>query len=91
MALRVLLPCDIQDLNIGWCSEVTDAGMESLSQLVSIRNLTISFCKNITDASLTFVATYSLLQSLNAYNCPLISNAAFESLGRVKWSVWISW
>jgi len=68
-------------LNLGWCGNITDAGLAHLKGLKNLESLNLRRCNNITDEGLEFISeNFKNLQSLNLSGCRQITDAGVRHL-----------
>ncbi|RVX03241.1 F-box protein SKP2B [Vitis vinifera] len=76
----------LQSLNLGWCEDVSDAGVMSLAYgCPDLRALDLCGCVHITDESVIALANRCLhLRSLGLYFCQNITDKAMYSLAQSR-------
>jgi len=84
LALLTLCP-PLASVNLSSCEDVTDAAVVALAahSARSLEQLNVSKCTRLSDDALLAVASScARLQELRLYNCPGITDAAVQQLGR---------
>ena len=56
---------DLQQLDLSYCNNITDTGVQSLSVLTGLQRLELSCCENITDTGVQSLSVLTGLQQLN--------------------------
>lgn len=71
----------LRSLNLSYCSNITDKGMEHISRLRELYNLEIRGLVNVTNAGLAAVAaSCNNLAELDIKHCVTIDNLGFQAL-----------
>ena len=71
----------LQSLNLSFCKQVTDAGLDHLRGLTTVpQSLELSFCKQVTDAGLAHLHGLTALQSLELSGCERVTDAGLAHL-----------
>jgi Leucine Rich repeat len=71
---------EIISLNLRECKHITDACLQQLSALPSLRYLDLNLCHQITDAGLEYVSTIPSLTTLVLNKCYQITDKGIQSL-----------
>jgi len=87
--LAHLASLDLQRLDflmLGYCTNITDAGLASIAKMRSITWLSVEDCPQITDAGLVSLLTMTNLTGLDLRGCVGISDAGLERLAaKTNW------
>jgi Leucine Rich repeat len=81
--LAHLANVDLQHLDflmLGYCTNITDAGLASVAKVHSITWLSLEVCPHITDAGLSSLLTMTNLTGLDLRGCVGITDAGLERL-----------
>jgi hypothetical protein len=74
----------LEELFIANCSEVTDAGLESLAQGelgYSLHHLDVARCLRVSDSGLIALASLGVLKSLDAQGCFRVTDYSLKTIG----------
>ena len=71
-------------LMLGYCTNITDAGLSSVAKMGSIKWLSLEVCPHITDAGLVSLLTMTNLTGLDLRGCIGITDAGLEHLAAKK-------
>jgi len=87
--LAHLASLDLQRLDflmLGYCTNITDAGLSSVAKMGSITWLSLEVCPHITDAGLASLLTMTNLTGLDLRGCIGITDAGLEHLAaKTNW------
>jgi len=77
-------------LMLGYCTNITDAGLPSIAKMRSITWLSLEVCPHITDAGLNALVGMTNLTGLDLRGCPGITDAGVERLSaKTNWqTIW---
>ena len=73
----------LRSLHLDHCSNVTDAGVASLSSLTGLQTLDLAYCKRITDAGVASLSSLTGLQTLDLTDCDKITDTGVASFSSV--------
>jgi hypothetical protein len=87
--LAHLADVDLQHLDVlmlGYCTNITDAGLASVAKMRSITWLSLEVCPHITDTGLASLLTMTNLTGLDLRGCIGITDAGLERLAaKTNW------
>ena len=80
----------LETLSLGYCSNITDAGLAHLTKMDSVRWLSLMVCPGITDDGLTILLSMTNLTGLDLRACPAITDKGLEHLAaKMNWqTIW---
>jgi hypothetical protein len=70
----------LENLSLGYCSNITDRGLLDVSTMQTLTMLSLSFCPKITDTGLAYVSRMKKLNWLHLAVCPQITDAGLPTL-----------
>lgn len=74
----------LRDLDLSFCSQVSDAGLAALGNLASLQSLKLVFVSSITSVGIeSLLPRLKRLQYINLSNCPLVDRSRFESFNKL--------
>jgi hypothetical protein len=74
----------LDTLSLGYCDQITDAGLTNLVTMKTVRWLSLMVCPNITDNGLSNLTTMTTLHALDLRGCPRITDEGLEHLARMN-------
>jgi hypothetical protein len=74
----------LETLTLGWCDEITDAGLKDISRIQTITFLGLPSCPRITDAGLSELVHAKGLKELDLRGCPNITDEGIQRLASSK-------
>jgi hypothetical protein len=74
---------NLTTLNLSGCNNITDEGLQQLTQLKNLTTLDLSGCKQITDGGLNNLAQLTKLTTLDLCGCELITNAGLNNFAQL--------
>jgi hypothetical protein len=78
----------LETLTLGWCENITDAGLAHIAELESLEWLGLPGCTNITDAGLPWVTDVTKLKGLDLRGCLNITDEGIQQLAlKTDWDV----
>jgi hypothetical protein len=80
----------ITQLNLSRCKNITDAGLQHLSNLTALQDLDLAGCENITDAGLQHLSNLTALEELDLFECDNITGAGFLALNNLTALKWLN-
>ena len=87
--LAALVSLNLQRLDflmLGYCTNITDAGLVSVAKMRSVTWLSLEVCPHITDAGLVPLLTMTNLTGLDLRGCISITDAGLEQLAtKTNW------
>lgn len=87
--LALLATVELEQLDflmLGYCTNITDAGLASIAKMHSVTWLSLEVCPQITDAGLAPLLTMTNLTGLDLRGCAGITDAGLERLGtKTNW------
>ena len=75
---------DLDAISLGWCDEITDAGLAHIVRMRTIKTLHLESCPKITDAGLRELLNAKNLTSLDLRGCPNVTDDGIQELGAKK-------
>jgi hypothetical protein len=73
-------------LMLGYCTNITDAGLPHVAQMHSVKWLSLMVCPRITDSGLPSLLTMTNLKALDLRGCPRITDKGLECLAtKTNW------
>jgi hypothetical protein len=75
---------DLETLTLGWCDEITDAGLAHIGRMQTIKWLGLTSCPKITDAGLRELINAKNLTGLDLRRCPNITDDGIHQLAAKK-------
>lgn len=73
----------LQSLNLGFCEQLTDQSLDTISELVNLRVLNLGFCRRMTDTGLLKLSRLTKLETLNL-SITAFSNKSVAALDSMK-------
>jgi hypothetical protein len=70
----------LDTLDLGWCNNITDAGVAHVCRIQTITMLLLTACANITDGAMTQLANTKNLTYLDLRGCPGITDRGIQEL-----------
>jgi hypothetical protein len=74
----------LETLTLGWCDEITDAGLAHIARMQTITWLGLPSCPKITDAGLRELINAKNLTGLDLRGCPNITDDGIQQLAAKK-------
>jgi hypothetical protein len=71
---------NLETLTLGWCGNITDAGLDDVARLKHLKWLGLPACPNITDAGLAKLTASKSLTGLDLRGCPQITDEGIQQL-----------
>jgi hypothetical protein len=82
---KVDLP-HLQTLTLGYCADITDAGLVHVGQMHTVSWLSLMACPQITDAGLLRLLTMRSLTALDLRGCPGVTDSGLQPLAvKTNW------
>lgn len=76
----------LETLTLGWCDNITDAGLAHIGTMPTIKYLGLTACPKITDAGLLDLAKSMSLTGLDLRGCPQITDDGIQQLAaKANW------
>lgn len=73
----------LKTLSLGYCDQITDAGLCHLVRMKTIKWLSLSSCPNITNKGLSNLTSMSTLETLDLRGCPKISDEGLVYIAKM--------
>ena len=83
----VFSSCDklkILALNLAWCDQITDDGLQHISKLQNLQSLKLNGCYKITDTGLEHISNLEKLQTLNLYRCDNVTDKGLQHISKLQ-------
>ena len=74
----------LETLTLGWCDEITDAGLAHIVRMQTLTWLGLTTCPKITDAGLRELVNAKNLTGLDLRGCPNITDDGIQQLAAKK-------
>ena len=78
------LPESITNLDLSFCSDISDENLAPLVYLINLKDLNLSECNNITDEGVFFLKRLVNLQSLNLWRCEKLTDRSLSYLEQLS-------
>jgi len=75
---------DLETLTLGWCDEITDAGLAHIGRMQTITWLGLTSCPKLTDSGLRELLNAKNLTGLDLRGCPNITDDGIQQLAAKK-------
>ena len=76
----------LETLTLGYCANITDAGLAHVGQMHTVSWLSLMACPQITDAGLSHLLTMRSLTALDLRGCPGITDSGLQHLAvKTNW------
>jgi len=75
---------DLETLTLGWCDDITDAGLAHIGRMQTITWLGLTSCPKVTDAGLRELLNAKNLTGLDLRACPNITDNGIQQLATKK-------
>jgi hypothetical protein len=76
----------LKTLDLGWCNNITDAGVAHVCQIQTITMLLLTACEDVTDDAMSELANAKNLTYLDLRGCPGITDRGLQKLAaKANW------
>jgi hypothetical protein len=75
---------NLEWLMLGYCTRITDAGMQYVAEMKRLKHLSLMGCRQITDDALEKIKTLTTLEYLDVRGCRSITDRGLFSLANMK-------